>query len=85
MNIQSIQKTLDLLKGSLIFTDHQTQITNRKVLMENIHSLAELSALGENPEKGAAQFIIRKAALAFGAIPSSRAWSAGSAGTQGFL
>ena len=27
--------------------------------------------MGENPEKGAAQYIIRRAALAFGAIPSS--------------
>ena len=71
MNTQILQKTLNLLKGSLVFTDNQTQITDRKLLMENIHSLAELSALGENPEKGVAQYIIRRAALAFGAIPSS--------------
>lgn len=71
MNAQLVQKILDLLEGSLVFTDHQTQITDRNLLMENIHSLAELSALGENPEKGTAQYIIRRAALAFGAIPSS--------------
>ena len=71
MNAQILQNTLNLLEGSLVFTDHQTQITDRRLLMENIHSLAELSALGENPEKGAAQYIIRRAALAFGAIPSS--------------
>jgi hypothetical protein len=71
MNAQILQETLNLLKGSLVFTDDQVQITDRKLLKENIHSLAEVSALGENPEKGAAQYIIRRAALAFGAIPSS--------------
>jgi len=71
MNAQILQETLNILKGSLVFTDHQTQITDRKLLKENIHSLAQLSALGENPEKGAAQYIIRRAALAFGVIPSS--------------
>ena len=71
MNVRILQEPLNLLKGSLVFSDHQTQITDRTHLQENIHKLAELSALGENPEKGAAQYIIRRAALAFGAIPAS--------------
>jgi fructose/tagatose bisphosphate aldolase len=66
-----MQETLDLLEGSLIFTDHETKISDRKLLQQNIHRLAELSALGKNPKKGAAQYIIRRAALEFGAILSS--------------
>jgi fructose/tagatose bisphosphate aldolase len=71
MNATIVKETLNLLKGSLVFTDEQTQIKDRKLLQENIHVLAELSALGIGSEKGAAQYIIRRAALAFGAIPSS--------------
>ena len=40
MNAQILQETLNLLKGSLVFTDHQTQITDRKLLKENIHSFS---------------------------------------------
>ena len=71
MNLRIIQETLNLLKGSLVFLDQQTQITDRKLLQENIHKVAELSALGESPKKGAAQYVIRRAALAFGSIPAS--------------
>ena len=66
-----MQETLNLLDGSLILTDHQLKITDRNLLQQNIHRLAELSALGKNPQKGAAQYLIRKAALEFGAILSS--------------
>jgi fructose/tagatose bisphosphate aldolase len=71
VNTKILQETLSLLQGSLIFTDNQAQVTDRKLLQENIHKLAELSALGEGAEKGTAQYVIRKAALAFGAVPSS--------------
>jgi fructose-bisphosphate aldolase class II len=71
MNISKISEIVDLLDGSLVITDHHTDIKDRKHLQENIHKLAELSAFGNKFEKGAAQFIIRKAALAFGATPSS--------------
>ena len=71
MKFNILQETLNLLEGSLIFTDHETKITDRKLLQQNIHRLAELSALGKNPKKGAAQYIIRRAALEFGAILSS--------------
>jgi hypothetical protein len=66
-----IQNLSNLLDGSLIITDQQTLITDRKLLQENIYKLAEVSALSKGPEKGAAQYIIRQAALEFGAIPSS--------------
>jgi fructose/tagatose bisphosphate aldolase len=71
MNLQILQETLNLLDGSLILSDHQMKITDRDHLQQNIHRLAELSALGKNPQKGAAQYLIRKAALEFGAILSS--------------
>jgi fructose/tagatose bisphosphate aldolase len=71
MNLQILQETLNLLEGSLIITDHETIITDRKLLQKNIHKLAELSALGKIPQKGAAQYIIRRAALEFGSILSS--------------
>jgi fructose/tagatose bisphosphate aldolase len=71
MNTKLLQETLSLLQGSLVITDNQTQVTDRKLLQENIYKLAELSALGEGSEKGTAQYIIRRAALAFGAVPSS--------------
>lgn len=71
MSIPSLDEQLSYLKGSLIFTDHQVQIVDRSRLQENIHILAEHAALGKGADKGAAQYIIRRAALAFGAIPSS--------------
>jgi len=66
-----IQNLSNLLDGSLIISDQQTLITDRKLLQQNIYKLAEVSALSKGPEKGAAQYIIRLAALEFGAIPSS--------------
>jgi fructose-bisphosphate aldolase, class II len=71
MTMSTIQDLLNLLEGSLVFSTHQTVINDRHHLQVNIHKLAELSALGNKIEKGAAQYIIRRAALAFGAIPSS--------------
>jgi fructose/tagatose bisphosphate aldolase len=71
MNAHILQETLNLLNGSLVISQDQAEITDRKLLQENIHVLAELSALSKSPQKGAAQYIIRKAALAFGAVPSS--------------
>jgi fructose/tagatose bisphosphate aldolase len=71
MNAKILQDLLNLLQGSLVLTNDQTQVTDRKLLQENIYKVAEKSALGEAPEKGIAQYVIRKAALAFGAVPSS--------------
>jgi len=71
MNRPKLQEMLDFLEGSLVLTDQKTEIVDRKRLEENIHKLAEISALGKDLEKGLAQFIIRRAALAYGAVPSS--------------
>jgi fructose/tagatose bisphosphate aldolase len=71
MSLSKLQEILNLLGGSLVFTDQKTEIVDRKRLHENIYKLAEVSALGKDPEKSLAQYVIRRAALAFGAIPSS--------------
>ena len=71
MSSTKIMELLELLDGSLLITDHHTEIKDRKQLQDNIYKLAELSALGTDLEKGAAQYIIRRAALAYGVIPSS--------------
>ena len=71
MNVPLLDEQLGNLKGSLVLKDHETKITDRKLLQDNIYKLAEKSALGQGAEKGAAQYIIRKAALAFGVIPAS--------------
>jgi fructose-bisphosphate aldolase, class II len=71
MNRSRLQELLNLLAGSLVINNHRAEILDKKRLQENIHKLAEISALGSDPEKGMAQYIIRQAALAYGAIPAS--------------
>ncbi|HSB66883.1 MAG TPA: hypothetical protein VLD65_09905, partial [Anaerolineales bacterium] len=71
MNKSRLQDILGLLDGSLVMSNHQIDIVNAVRLQENIHRLAEIAALGKDPDKGMAQYIIRQAALAYGAIPAS--------------
>jgi fructose/tagatose bisphosphate aldolase len=71
MDQSILQEQLKILDGSLVLADHHAEIKDLKRLQSNIHKLAEKAALGSKAEKGAAQYIIRQAALAFGAIPSS--------------
>jgi fructose-bisphosphate aldolase class II len=66
-----LHDVLSLLDGSVVIRDHQAEIVDLRKLQANIHKLAELSALGNSTQKGAAQYIIRLAALAIGAVPSS--------------
>ncbi len=71
MNSTILEQQLHLLEESLQFSGNETKIIDRKKLQKNIHKLAALSALAKGPEKGAAQYIIRRAALSFGAVPAS--------------
>ncbi len=71
MSTSKIEELLELLDGSLVQTDYHFEIKDRKHLQANIYKLAQLAAIGNSQEKGSAQYIIRQAALAFGAIPSS--------------
>ena len=71
MNVLMLTKLLNNLDDSLVISDNQVRIMDLKKLQEKIYTLAEISALGDGAEKGGAQYLIRRAALAFGAIPSS--------------
>jgi fructose-bisphosphate aldolase, class II len=71
MNSSMFRELYELMAGSLTITDHQTLVNDRKKLQDNIYRLAEIGALGAEPQKKAAQYLIRKAALACGAIPAS--------------
>jgi fructose/tagatose bisphosphate aldolase len=71
MSSSKMQEIVDLLAGSVVMTDHQVEIKDRQRLQDNIYKLAELSALGDSSEKGAAQYLIRMIALEYGAIPAS--------------
>jgi len=66
-----LQNLANLLDGSLILTDQDVKISDRKLLQENIYKLADVAALSKSADKGAAQYFIRKVALAYGVIPSS--------------
>ncbi|NJD58816.1 MAG: aldolase [Anaerolineales bacterium] len=71
MTTSLFQDQLALLHGSLKLTEHGAEIVDRQRLQDNIYKLVEISALGDPSSKGAAQYLIRQAALAFGVIPSS--------------
>jgi fructose/tagatose bisphosphate aldolase len=71
MNTTKIQELINLLDDSLVLSDHHVEIKDQRHLQNNIYKLAEIVALGSSTEKGVAQYIIRMAALASGAIPSS--------------
>ncbi|HEX9092052.1 MAG TPA: hypothetical protein VF831_11215, partial [Anaerolineales bacterium] len=71
MKVPMLDEELKYLKGSLEITERQARVTDKRLLQENIHILAEHSAIGEGSQRGAAQYIIRQATLALGAVPSS--------------
>ena len=71
MKVPMLDAELKYLKGSFEIIDHQTTVKDRHLLEENIPILAEHAALGKGAERGAAQYIIRQAALALGVVPSS--------------
>ncbi len=71
MKPSKLQEIVNLLDGSLALTDHKTDIVDRKRLQESIYKVAQVAALGQDPEKSLAQYVIRRAAVAFGAVPSS--------------
>jgi fructose-bisphosphate aldolase, class II len=66
-----LQNLANLVDGSLILTDQDVKISDRKLLQENIYKLADVAALSKSSNKGAAQYLIRKVASAYGVIPSS--------------
>lgn len=71
MKVPMLDEQLKYLQGSLELTDQQITVKDRRLLEENIHILAEHAALGKGAERGAAQYIIRRTALALDAVPTS--------------
>jgi fructose/tagatose bisphosphate aldolase len=71
MNTARIEELIKLLDNSVSIVDGSFEIVNRNQLQKNIYKLAEKAAIGNNHDKAAAQYVIRKLALAYGAIPSS--------------
>ncbi len=66
-----IVELLDLIDNSLALEDTGAIIKNRTALQANIHKLAETSALGSGTRQGYARYLIRLAAIAYGAYPAS--------------
>ena len=66
-----IVELLDLIDNSLALEGTDAIIKNRTVLQANIHKLAEISSLGSGTRQGYARYLIRLAAIAFGAFPAS--------------
>jgi fructose/tagatose bisphosphate aldolase len=62
---------LDLLNSSVAFKGTNLIIQNRQQLQENIHKLAEISAMGSGAQQGYARYLIRLVANAFGTFPAS--------------
>lgn len=71
MSIPEIQEMLNLLDGSLTIHDGTAKIEDEDLLRATVGRLATVSALESGSRQGAARYVVRLAALAFGAIPSS--------------
>ena len=71
MTTSRITELVELLDKSVVMINDSFEVKDRNHLRKNIHKLAEIASLGSNPDKALAQYIIRKVALAVGAVPSS--------------
>ena len=71
MSTSDVQDVLDLLEGSVSYTDGVVTIKDEGVLRHNIHRLAEVSALETGPRQGMARYLVRLIAQALGAYPAS--------------
>lgn len=71
MSIPEIQEMLNLLDGSLTIQNGTAKIKDESLLRATIGRLATVSALESGSRQGAARYVVRLAALAFGAVPSS--------------
>jgi fructose/tagatose bisphosphate aldolase len=71
MNKPQVQELLELLDGSVQLTDGQAVVTDDARMRENIHRLAEVSALESGPRQGLARYLTRAIAQASGTYPAS--------------
>ena len=71
MSISAVNEVLNYLDHSVVISDGKAVIKDEARLKASIHRLAEISALETGARQGAARYIVRLAALAFGAVPAS--------------
>jgi fructose/tagatose bisphosphate aldolase len=71
MNKPQVQELLELLDGSVQLTDGQAVVSDDARMRENIHRLAEVSALESGPRQGLARYLTRAIAQASGTYPAS--------------
>jgi fructose/tagatose bisphosphate aldolase len=71
MSTTRIKELIEILDSSVVMIGDSFEIKDRNNLRKNIRKLAEIAALGRNPDKATAQYIIRMVALKYGAVPSS--------------
>lgn len=68
---QVMQELLALLGDCVSFVGSEVKITQMGRLRQNIHRLAEVSALESGPRQGMARYLMRLIALEAGVIPAS--------------
>jgi tagatose 1,6-diphosphate aldolase GatY/KbaY len=66
-----IKEIIKLLGGSIVISQGAVKVLDIKKLRENVHHLAEISALQEAPQQGVARYLARITALELGIIPAS--------------
>jgi hypothetical protein len=71
MNKPQVQELLELLDGSVQLTDGQAVVSDDARMRENIHRLAEVSALESGSRQGLARYLTRAVAQASGTYPAS--------------
>jgi fructose/tagatose bisphosphate aldolase len=67
----AIKEILKLLDNSISISQGAVKIVDIKKLRENVHHLAELSALQSGTQQGIARYLARITALELGIVPSS--------------
>jgi len=71
MSIPDVKDVLAYLENSAVISDGKIEIKDEARLRATIHKLAEISALETGTRQGAARYVVRLVALAFGAVPAS--------------
>ncbi len=71
MSTTNIANVLDVFDGTVSFDQGELQITDAPRLRQNIHRLAEMSALETGPKQGWARFMTRMIAQKLGIYPAS--------------
>lgn len=71
MSQKGTDEILALLQGSITLQDGSVEIVDEEKLRQNIHKLAEISALEKGERQGLARYMTRLVALAFGSYPAS--------------